>query len=89
MGDRVCFLFIFLFSVYFYVFNFSLFFCVLVALVSIWLGCMCLCFYITCVSVLYSVFTYLRVLGYFRSIACYRLILGIMCKWMSRSLIEG
>ena len=36
---------------------------------------------------LYSVFTCLCILGCFRSIACFRLDLSIVCEWMSHSLM--
>ena len=67
--------------VYFCVFYFSLFLC---------LGCFS--FHVFTVHVfmfIYAVFTYLRVLDFFCNIACFRLVLGIVCEWMSRSLMGG
>ena len=73
--------------VYFYVF---FYFCVFYFSLFLCLGCFS--FYVFRVQVLlflYSVFTRLRVLGCFHSIACFRLVLGIVCERISRSLMEG
>ena len=69
---------------------FSVYFCVSYFSLSLCLGCFS--FYVFRVQVflfLYSAFTCSRVLGCFRSIACFRRVLGIVCEWMSRSRMRG
>ena len=77
MGARFGFVFFVLVGV----FCFSLFLC---------LGCFS--FHLFRVQVflfLYLFFICLRILGCFRSIACFRLVLDIVCEWMSHSLMGG
>ena len=68
-------LFIYLFGVFY----FSLFLCL-----------SCFSFHVFRVQLfmfLYLVFTCLCILGCFCSIACFRLVLDILCEWMSYSLM--